>query len=78
MAPVTMPGGNPVIAVPGLTPRSPLMTLAPVLVTALPASTPKLPAVPRPTVATAAPATDWVAMITATATAMTRHPAALE
>jgi hypothetical protein len=54
------------------------MTLAPVLVTALPASTPKLPAVPRPTVATAAPATDWVAMITATATATTRHPAALE
>jgi hypothetical protein len=49
VAPVTMPGGNPVTAVPGLTPRSPVMTLGPVLVTVVPARTPKLPAVPRPT-----------------------------
>jgi hypothetical protein len=55
-APFTVPGGNPVIAVPGLTPRSPLIVLGPVLVTVDPASTAKLPAVPRPTGATAAPA----------------------
>ena len=39
MAPFTVPGGNPVTAVPGLTPRSPLMTLGPVLVTVVPART---------------------------------------
>ena len=31
--PFTEPGGNPVNAVPGLTPRSPLTTVGPVLVT---------------------------------------------
>ena len=54
--PVTMPGGNPVTAVPGLTPRSPLMVLGPVLVTVCPARTAKLPAVPSPTGAVAATA----------------------
>jgi hypothetical protein len=54
--PVTMPGGNPVTAVPGLTPRFPWMRLGPVLVTVCPARTAKLPAVPRPTGAVAATA----------------------
>jgi hypothetical protein len=36
---ITVPGGNPVTAVPGLTPRFPLMTLGPVLVTVDPART---------------------------------------
>jgi hypothetical protein len=54
--PFTMPGGNPVTEVPGLRPRSPLMTVRPVLVTVVPARTPKLPAVPRPTGAVAATA----------------------
>ena len=45
----TVPGGNPVTAVPGLTPRFPLIVLGPVLVTVVPARTAKLPAVPRPT-----------------------------
>src|SRR5665647_1846540 len=49
VAPVTLPGGNPVIAAPGLTPRLPLRTLGPVFVTVEPPSTTKLPAVPRPT-----------------------------
>src|ERR1700722_11084146 len=43
----TTPGGNPVTAVPGLTPTLPLMTLGPVLVTACPARTAKLLSVPR-------------------------------
>ena len=46
---LTTPGGNPVTAVPGLTPRSPLIDEGPVLVTVEPASTAKLEAVPRPT-----------------------------
>ena len=50
----TIPGGNPVIAVPGLTPRSPFTTVGPVLVTVVPASTAKLAVVPRPTGASAA------------------------
>jgi hypothetical protein len=54
--PVTMPGGNPVTAVPGLTPRFPLIRLTPVLVTVVPPRTAKLPAVPRPTGAVAATA----------------------
>jgi hypothetical protein len=41
------PGGKPVIAVPGLTPMSPEMTEAPVLVTVLDANTAKDPAVPK-------------------------------
>jgi hypothetical protein len=56
LVPFTMPGGNPVTEVPGLRPRSPLMTVRPVLVTVVPARTPKLPAVPRPTGAVAATA----------------------
>src|ERR1019366_497974 len=72
MVPVTMPGGNPVTAVPGLTPRSPKTMVIPVLVTVLPPSTPKLLAVPRPTGATAAPAVDCVTMIIATAAMITK------
>src|SRR6185437_10094749 len=65
--PFTMPGGNPVTEEPGLRPRSPLlMTLRPVLVTVVPARTPKLPAVPRPTGAVAATA-DGVEVSVATA-----------
>ena len=75
VTPVTMPGGNPVTAVPGLTPRSPPIKLGPVLVTVVPARTPKLPAVPRFTGATAAPAVDCVAMSTDTAVPSTRSPA---
>lgn len=52
--PVTLPGGNPVTAVPELTPRSPLTALAPILVTVVPANTAKLSALPRPTGACAA------------------------
>jgi hypothetical protein len=37
--PVTAPGGNPVTAVPGLTPRFPKMTVGPVFVTVEPANT---------------------------------------
>jgi hypothetical protein len=70
--PLTMPGGNPVIALPGLTPRSPLSRLVPVLVTVLPARTAKLLAVPRFTGATAAPAVDCVKMSTATAAMSTK------
>ncbi len=47
IVPVTVPGGNPVTAVPGLTPRSPITVVEPVLVMALPASAPKLAAVPN-------------------------------
>ncbi len=53
---VTTPGGKPVTAVPGLTPRSPEMTDGPVLVTVEPASTAKDVAVPKPTVDGAADA----------------------
>jgi hypothetical protein len=56
LVPFTMPGGNPVTEVPGLRPRFPLMTVPRVLVTVVPARTPKLPAVPRPTGAVAATA----------------------
>jgi hypothetical protein len=45
----TCPGGKPVTALPGLTPRSPEMTEGPVLVTVVPANTAKLLAVPNPT-----------------------------
>ncbi len=47
VAPFTVPGGKPVIAVPGLTPRSPVSVVGPVLVTVEPPSTAKLSAVPR-------------------------------
>src|SRR5450759_3416831 len=46
---VTIPGPNPVTAVPGLTPRFPFTTVLPVLVTVELARTAKLPAVPRTT-----------------------------
>jgi hypothetical protein len=72
---LTMPGGNPVTAVPGLTPRSPSIVLGPVLVTVLPARTAKLAAVPRFTGAVAAPA-GWEAMIATTALAAAKPPPA--
>jgi hypothetical protein len=83
MAPFTTPGGKPVIAAPGKTPRSPLMivwvaTGVGALVTVVPARTPKLLAVPRFTVATAAPATDCVAMSTAMAVPRARQTARTE
>jgi hypothetical protein len=42
-----IPGGNPVIEVPGETPKSPLMMLGPVLVTSEAPRTAKAAAVPR-------------------------------
>jgi len=42
----TSPGGKPVTAAPGLTPRSPVIVLAPVLVTVEPLNTAKLCAEP--------------------------------
>ncbi len=39
MVPLTVPGGNPDTAVPGFTPRSPLIVLGPVFVTLCPART---------------------------------------
>src|SRR5688572_28861010 len=47
--PLTVPGGNPVTAVPGLSPRSPLTLVAPVLVTVEPARTANVLAAPRAT-----------------------------
>src|ERR1700730_8301618 len=44
---VTLPGGKPVIDVPGLTPTSPVMTVGPVLVTVEAPKTAKLFAEPR-------------------------------
>ena len=58
-------------AAPGLTPRLPLMALAPVLVTVEPASTAKLAAVPRPTGAWAALARGASVKTTANDTAST-------
>src|SRR5207253_11114904 len=49
IAPLTIPGGNPVTAVPGLSPRSPLTVVAPVLVTVEPARTANVLAAPRAT-----------------------------
>src|SRR5579859_1333299 len=43
IAPPASPGGNPVTAVPGLTPTSPETTVGPVLVTVDPARTEKFP-----------------------------------
>ena len=48
-----VPGGKPVTAVPGLRPKSPLITLGPVLVIVEPAKIAKLSAVPRSTVVAA-------------------------
>ena len=53
---VTIPGGNPTTAVPGLTPRLPLTVVTPVLVTVVPARTANDAAVPRFTGAGPAPA----------------------
>jgi hypothetical protein len=53
---ITCPGGKPVTALPGLTPRSPEMIEGPVLVTVEPANTAKDVAVPSPTGAWAADA----------------------
>ena len=50
------PGGKPDIDVPGLTPRSPVTTVGPVLVTALPPRTAKVAAVPSGMGAAVAPA----------------------
>ena len=50
MFPFTVPGGKPVTALPGLTPRSPLRIVGPTLVTVAPASTAKLAAESRFTV----------------------------
>ena len=73
---ITWPGGNPVTAAAGLTPRSPLMMLRPVLVTwGVPARTAKLAAVPSPTGAVAATA-GWAAMNMAMAPAAATGPAA--
>src|ERR1041385_287591 len=47
IVPFTIPGGNPVTAVPGLSPRSPLTVDAPVLVTVEAARTTNVPADPR-------------------------------
>jgi len=47
LVPITIPGGKPVTALPGLTPRSPVTTVGPVLVAVEPARTAKLAAVPR-------------------------------
>src|SRR3990172_4826929 len=49
IVPFTTPGPNPVAAVPGLTPRSPVTVVRPVLVTVEPANTAKSPADPRST-----------------------------
>src|ERR1044072_3160732 len=46
IVPLTVPGGNPVTAVPGLNPRSPLTVVAPVLVTVEAARTANVPAGP--------------------------------
>jgi hypothetical protein len=54
----TCPGGKPVTALPGLTPKSPEMSDGPVLVTVVPANTAKLLAVPNPTGGWAANAGD--------------------
>jgi hypothetical protein len=56
IVPVTIPGGKPVTAVPGLTPRSPVIREAQLLVTVDPARTAKLAADTRDTGA-------WVAAV---------------
>lgn len=45
--PLETPGGNPVIAVPGLSPSLPLTMVSPVLVMVDAAKTPYAPAVPK-------------------------------
>jgi hypothetical protein len=68
----TAPGGNPTIAEPGATPTLRSTVVGPVLVTVEPASTPKLPAVPRGTgVATASARVGDIAITAAAITAVT-------
>src|SRR5665648_59130 len=43
-----VPGGNPVTALPGVSPKSPVIVVGPVLVIVLAPKTAKLEAVPRP------------------------------
>ena len=62
---ITFPGGKPVTALPGSTPRSPAMTEGPVLVTVWPANTANDAALPSPTGA-------WAADATPTPTALPR------
>lgn len=57
MVPTTDPGGKPVTAEPGLTPRSPVIIEGPVFVTVWPANTANDVAVPNPTGGWAADAT---------------------
>src|SRR6476660_8013677 len=64
IVPVTIPGGKPVTEVPGLRPRSPLMTVGPVLVTVEAPTTPKVEATPRGG-ATAMALTPWASLPTA-------------
>jgi hypothetical protein len=73
-APFTVPGGNPVTALPGLRPRSPVITLGPVLVTVVPARTAKLSSVPR--FGAVAATAGWAAMNMAIAPAAATGPAA--
>jgi hypothetical protein len=68
VVPLTVPGGKPEIAVPGLTPRSPVSTEEPVFVTLWPARTAKLPAVPRSTAVAAALALPGTSASTRTST----------
>ncbi len=46
VVPTMVPGGKPVTALPGLTPRSPVTMVGPMLVTVEPAKTAKLAATP--------------------------------
>ena len=74
---MTRPGGNPVTAAAGLTPRSPLIMLLPVLVTlGVPASTAKLPAVPSPTGSSVWATAGWAAKKMAMAPAAATGPTA--
>src|SRR5437764_12365025 len=67
--PTRMPGGKPVTEMPGLRPRSPVITLAPALVTVEAARTANVPATPRfgavSVLATNAPDTGWARIVTA-------------
>src|SRR5437660_12932642 len=69
IVPLTVPGGNPVTAVPGLSPRSPLTLVAPVLVTVEPARTANVLAAPRATGA-------WPAAVAAVVSAGIANPKA--
>src|SRR5947208_1043656 len=62
LVPVTVPGGKPDTDVPGPSPRLPLITVAPLLVTVEPARTAKLPALPSATGACPALAASWTAI----------------